>query len=86
MGLDAGADRILPDLIDSGQRVHHDHPFFGPGHDVRGEDELAKTLRRTKKNRHKADPQSYSFHSQTTRHSFQPHGGPTGQSVEVIYS
>lgn len=44
-----GADWTLPDFIDSGQRMHHDHLLFGYGHDVRGEDELAKTLRKKKK-------------------------------------
>lgn len=36
--------KVLPDFIDSGQRVHHHHPLLGHGHDVRGEDELAETL------------------------------------------
>lgn len=34
------------DFIDSGQRMHHYHLLFGYSHDVRGEDELAKTLRK----------------------------------------
>lgn len=50
-----GADGVLPDFIDSGQRMHHYHLLFGYSHDVRGEDELAKTLRKNKKQSHKAD-------------------------------
>lgn len=48
--MDNAADRISPDFVDSGQRMHHDHLLFGDSHDVRGEDELAKTLRKEQKN------------------------------------
>lgn len=47
-----GADGILPDFIDSGQWMHHYHLLFGYGHDVWGEDELAETLRKKKKQIH----------------------------------
>lgn len=41
-----GADWIVPDFVDSGQRMHHYHLLFGYSHDVRSEDELAETLRK----------------------------------------
>ncbi len=48
-GVSVSNDLILPDFIDSGQRMHHYHLLLGYSHDVWGEDELAKTLRKKKK-------------------------------------
>lgn len=59
--VDNVADRILPDFVDSGQRMHHDHLLFGYSHDVRGEDELAKTLRQKEK-KHTVTKLIYSDH------------------------
>lgn len=87
MEVDAGP--ILPDLIDSGQRMHHDHLLFGAGHDVRSEDELAKTLRRETRKTDRRLIHSPAHTASTFRQhgaAFSPPGGPTGQSVEVIYA